>query len=40
MGILSGATSLRLTAEYLIDVTSRNAQYNSREHFDFDIVIT
>ena len=34
----SGATSLKLSAEYLVDVTSRNLQYNSREHFDFAIL--
>gem|GEM_PF-5895203 len=34
-----GAASLRLSAEYLVDVISKNEQYSSREHFDFDICI-
>jgi len=29
-----------LNAEYLVDVTSKNEQYSSREHFDFDICDT
>jgi len=38
--LFSGATSLKLNAEYLVDVTFKNEQYSSREHFDFDICIT
>jgi hypothetical protein len=38
--MLLGATSLKLSAEYLVDVTSKNEQYSSREHFDFDIYNT
>jgi hypothetical protein len=36
---LSGATSLKLSAEYREEVTSRNEQYSSREHFERDMFI-
>src|SRR6266849_757316 len=35
----SGATSLKDSAEYLSAVTSRNAQYNSREHLERDMFV-
>src|SRR5882724_849019 len=35
----SGATSLKLKAEYLSAVTSRNEQYSSREHFERDMFV-
>src|SRR6266849_2225702 len=35
----SGATSLRLNAEHRYEVTSRNEQYSSREHFEPDMFV-
>src|SRR5260370_56608 len=34
-----GTTSLRASAEYREEVTSRNEQYSSREHFERDIFV-